>query len=101
LPVAEVFSQTCALVIVECTLLDLTHSVEDEVFRSEVRAFPAVSLPARLSAKVRDGRRVTKADQEEWHASLNRRGWLASHWPEEYRGWGGSAITLASIVNVR
>jgi alkylation response protein AidB-like acyl-CoA dehydrogenase len=29
---------------------------------------------------------------EEWHAILNARGWLASHWPEQYGGPGWSTV---------
>ncbi|MBS4738353.1 acyl-CoA dehydrogenase family protein, partial [Acinetobacter baumannii] len=36
-------------------------------------------------------RRQVRADMVEWHAILNRQGWLASHWPVEYGGTGWSA----------
>src|SRR5216684_741062 len=70
--------------------MDTNFSVEDESFRSSVRVFLKENLPARLAAKVRDGQPLTKNDQEEWHAILHRRGWLASHWPESFggTGWG-------------
>ncbi len=71
--------------------MDLKFSAEDESFRGLVRTFLAENLPARLSANVRDGRHLTKADHEEWHAILHRRGWLASHWPENYGGTSWSA----------
>jgi hypothetical protein len=56
-------------------------------------AFLQDKLPARIAHKVKAGQRLTKADQEEWHAILNARGWLANHWPEAIRrprlGCGG------------
>jgi hypothetical protein len=35
---------------------------------------------------------LEKADMEEWHATLNERGWLANHWPEQYGGPGWTAV---------
>ena len=72
--------------------MDLNFTPEEDAFRSEVRAFLAEKLPARLSEKVRTGKHLSKADMEEWHAILNARGWLANHWPEQYGGPGWSAV---------
>lgn len=72
--------------------MDLNYTPEDLAFREEVQAFLAKELPARLSVKVKGGKRMTKADFEEWHAILNRRGWLAPNWPVEYGGTGWSAV---------
>jgi alkylation response protein AidB-like acyl-CoA dehydrogenase len=71
--------------------MDLRFSPEEEAFREEVRAFLAAELPPRLSEKVRSGKRLAKADMQEWHAILNARGWLAPHWPVE---WGGTNWTV-------
>ena len=70
--------------------MDLDFSPEEQAFRQEVRDFLDARLPEQLSSKVRKGKRLTKADMEKWHAILNERGWLASHWPREYggTGWG-------------
>ena len=72
--------------------MDLNFTPQEEAFRAEVRAFLAEKLPARLSDKVAEGKHLSKADMEEWHAVLNERGWLANHWPEEYGGPGWTAI---------
>ncbi|MGJ9416626.1 acyl-CoA dehydrogenase family protein [Massilia sp. CMS3.1] len=72
--------------------MDLNFTPQEEAFRSEVRAFLSEKLPARLSSKVAEGKHLSKADMEEWHAVLNERGWLANHWPEAYGGPGWSAI---------
>jgi alkylation response protein AidB-like acyl-CoA dehydrogenase len=72
--------------------MDLNFTREEEAFRAEVRAFLAAELPPRLAETVRTGRHLRKADHEQWHAILNRRGWLANHWPEQYGGPGWNAV---------
>jgi alkylation response protein AidB-like acyl-CoA dehydrogenase len=72
--------------------MDLNFTPQEEAFRAEVRAFLAEKLPARLSDKVAEGKHLSKADMEEWHAVLNERGWLANHWPQEYGGPGWTAV---------
>jgi alkylation response protein AidB-like acyl-CoA dehydrogenase len=72
--------------------MDLSFSPEEEAFRADVRAFLAAELPPRLAEKVRTGKRLAKADMEEWHAILNARGWLAPHWPQEWGGNGWSVV---------
>lgn len=72
--------------------MDLNFTTEEENFRSEVRTFLADQLPARLSDKVANGKHLSKADMQEWHAILNARGWLANHWPEQYGGPGWNAV---------
>ena len=72
--------------------MNLDYTPEEQAFREEVRRFLTEKLPTRLSDKVRTGKRLTKADMEEWHAILNAKGWLAPHWPEEYGGTGWSVM---------
>ncbi|WP_280151866.1 acyl-CoA dehydrogenase family protein [Piscinibacter sp. XHJ-5] len=72
--------------------MDLKFTPAEEAFRDEVRGFLADKLPQRVSDKVRTGKHLTKADTEEWHAILHARGWLASHWPEEYGGPGWTTV---------
>ncbi len=72
--------------------MDLQFTPEEEAFRAEVRAFLQDKLPKPLAAKVKAGQRLTKADQENWHAILNNKGWLAYHWPKEHGGTGWTAI---------
>ena len=70
--------------------MDMEFSPEDLAFREEVREFLAESLPERL----RDGARRTPGVfvepdiGMEWHRILNRKGWLAYHWPKEDGGTG-------------
>ncbi|MCG7624187.1 acyl-CoA dehydrogenase family protein [Epibacterium sp. Ofav1-8] len=72
--------------------MDLSYTAEQEAFRAEVRAFLAEKLPEQLSEKVRLGKRLTKADMEQWHAILNARGWLAPNWPAAYGGAEWDAV---------
>ena len=72
--------------------MDLSYSTEELAFRDDVRGFLAAELPARLSDKVQRGQHLTKADAEEWHAILAKRGWLAPHWPVEHGGTGWSVV---------
>jgi hypothetical protein len=70
----------------------MNFTPEEEAFRTEVQHFLREQLPERLSAQVRDGLRLSRADMAEWHAILNARGWLANHWPREHGGPGWSAV---------
>ena len=72
--------------------MELTFTPEEEAFRTEVQSFLKQHLPERLSSQIREGLQLSKADVEEWHAILNRQGWLANHWPEQYGGPGWSAV---------
>ncbi|MDN7179454.1 acyl-CoA dehydrogenase family protein [Caballeronia sp. SEWSISQ10-4 2] len=72
--------------------MDLNFTPEEEGFRESVVRFLQAKLPQRLSDKVRNGKRLTRADMAEWHAILNAQGWLANHWPKEYGGPGWNAV---------
>ena len=72
--------------------MDLDFTAAEEAFRTEVRAFLATQLPAALRTRVAEGRTLTKAEMVQWHAILQSRGWLASHWPREHGGPGWTAV---------
>lgn len=72
--------------------MDLTFSPAEEAFREEVRKFLKDELPPELAEKVARHRSLTKGDMERWHAILNAKGWLASHWPVEWGGTGWSVV---------
>lgn len=72
--------------------MDLAYSNEENAFREEVRQFLKERLSPRLSSKVKLGKRLTKQDMEEWHDTLNQKGWLAVNWPVEYGGTGWTAV---------
>jgi alkylation response protein AidB-like acyl-CoA dehydrogenase len=66
--------------------MDLNFTLEEEAFRTGVLDFLRDRLPQRLSSKVHNGQRLSRADMAEWHGILNAQGWLANHWPGEYGG---------------
>lgn len=70
--------------------MDLNFTPEEEAFRTDVQRFLKEHLPERLARKVKGALHLTRDDMREWHAILNARGWLASHWPREYGGPGWS-----------
>ncbi len=72
--------------------MDLNFTPEEEALRAQVQHFLQEKLPKRLSDKVRNDRRLTRADAVEWHAILNTQGWLANHWPVQYGGTGWTPV---------
>ncbi len=72
--------------------MDLNYTAEEQAFRDEVKTFFDKKLPGRLADKVKSKKRLTKEDQEEWHAILNEAGYLSAHWPEEFGGKAWNAI---------
>jgi alkylation response protein AidB-like acyl-CoA dehydrogenase len=79
-------------IIAENEAMDLNFTAEEEAFRADVKRFLDERLPARTAHKVKQGLRLSREDMAEWHAILNARGWLASHWPREHGGTGWSAV---------
>jgi len=79
--------------------MNLNFTPEEEAFREEVKTFLKDKLPPRIAAKVRTGKRLSKADQEDWHSILNERGWFAVHWPKEYGGPGWT-VTQSYIFDL-
>jgi alkylation response protein AidB-like acyl-CoA dehydrogenase len=72
--------------------MDLSFSAEELAFRDEVKTFLADKLPKEMSDKIRTGEELGKAGQEQWHAILNDKGWLAPNWPAEYGGCEWNAV---------
>jgi len=72
--------------------MDMSFTQQEKAFQAEVRCFLQEKLPARLSAAVKAGKRLSKADHEEWHAILAARGWLAVTWPKQHGGTGWNAV---------
>ncbi len=72
--------------------MDLNFTPEEQAFRQEVRRFIDDNLPAELSRKVLEGKRLTKDDYLTWHKILYKKGWIAPSWPVEFGGTGWSVV---------
>lgn len=72
--------------------MDLNYTPDEQAFQNEIRTFFAEKLPASLSERVKAKKRLTKEDQEEWHAILNDAGYLNAHWPSQFGGQDWTAI---------
>ncbi len=72
--------------------MDLNYAPEDLAFRDTVRAWLAQNLPADLSRKVLNHRRLQRDDYLRWHRIVHRQGWVAPNWPVEHGGTGWSRV---------
>ena len=72
--------------------MDLNYSPNEMDFQKEVRSFLADHLPKATADAVRYGDGLTKEMMEEWHAILNKKGWLATTWPKEFGGTGWTPV---------
>ncbi|MCB1671344.1 MAG: acyl-CoA dehydrogenase family protein [Gammaproteobacteria bacterium] len=61
---------------------------EELAFQHEVRNFLESEFPADIRDKVDRNIRLSKEDIVRWQKILNRQGWMAPNWPEEYGGTG-------------
>ncbi|WP_442114134.1 acyl-CoA dehydrogenase family protein [Pseudomonas sp. NUPR-001] len=72
--------------------MDIDFTPHELAFREEVRGFLRDHLPAEFAQRIQQGKRLSKAHQIEWMRILNKQGWLAPGWPEEYGGTGWNAV---------
>ena len=72
--------------------MDLNYTDAQNAFRQEVREYFKDNLPESLSNKFKLGKTLSKADHEQWHAILNKQGWLAGNWPKAYGGTGWDPV---------
>ena len=72
--------------------MDLRFTPEEVAFRDEVRTFIRDNLPGEIRERMRLGYGPRKQDTVAWQRILNKRGWAAISWPQEWGGPGWSAI---------
>ncbi|OBY88490.1 pimeloyl-CoA dehydrogenase large subunit [Pseudomonas sp. AU11447] len=72
--------------------MDIHFTPEEIAFREEVRAFLRSELPAEISSRILQGKRLSKEQQVAWMRTLDQRGWLAPGWPLEYGGTGWGVV---------
>lgn len=72
--------------------MDIDFTPDECAFRQDIRAFLRDQLPAELSERITHGKRLSKDHQVLWMQTLNRQGWLAPGWPQEFGGTGWSDV---------
>lgn len=72
--------------------MKLKFSVEDEMFRQELRQFFESEYPQDIRQKVAAGVTIEKQEYQRSDAALAARGWSAPAWPKEYGGPGWSVV---------
>ncbi|GAB6406120.1 acyl-CoA dehydrogenase family protein [Pseudomonas sp. MHK4] len=72
--------------------MDIEFTVHEQAFRQEARAFLRDNLPSELAERISLGKRLSKEHQVQWMQILDRQGWLAPGWPQEFGGTGWSAV---------
>jgi alkylation response protein AidB-like acyl-CoA dehydrogenase len=73
-------------------MMDIDFTPQELAFREDVRALLRDQLPAEFALRIHLGKRLSKEHQIEWMQILNRQGWLAPGWPQEYGGTGWSPV---------
>jgi alkylation response protein AidB-like acyl-CoA dehydrogenase len=69
--------------------MDLNYSAEDRAFRDETRRW--------LEANVPTEDLKTLAERKAWHRKLYEAGYVGMLWPQEYGGWGATAMQQAIV----
>ncbi|MDB5885596.1 MAG: uncharacterized protein JWR74_1767 [Polaromonas sp.] len=73
--------------------MNLHLSSADQAFRDEVRAFLRENIPAEVARRSRIAMHPPHNDDRLWwNRVLNKRGWAAPAWPQEYGGTGWSPL---------
>ena len=69
--------------------MDLNYSSEDRAFREKTRRW--------LEANVPTEDLKTLAERKAWHRQLYEAGYVGMLWPQEYGGWGATAMQQAIV----
>jgi alkylation response protein AidB-like acyl-CoA dehydrogenase len=72
--------------------MDLAFTPQEEQFRTDIRSWVRANLPERISHKVHNALRLSRADQQDWAKILGKKGWLGYGWPQEFGGPGWNAV---------
>jgi alkylation response protein AidB-like acyl-CoA dehydrogenase len=72
--------------------MDLTYTVQEEAFRTEVRTFLEAKLPPDLRDRVLLGKRLRRQDFMRWQSTLYDHGWGAGRWPRHFGGAGWTVV---------
>jgi alkylation response protein AidB-like acyl-CoA dehydrogenase len=69
--------------------MDLNYSAEDRAFRDKTRRW--------LEANVPTDDLKTLAERKAWHRKLYEAGYVGMLWPQEFGGWGATAMQQAIV----
>jgi alkylation response protein AidB-like acyl-CoA dehydrogenase len=69
--------------------MDLNYSPEDRAFREKTRRWLEANLPTEDLK--------TLAERKAWHRKLYEAGYVGMLWPQEYGGWGATAMQQAIV----
>ena len=69
--------------------MDLNYSPEDGAFRDKTRRWLEANMP-------KDDLK-TLAERKSWHRQLYEAGYVGMLWPQEYGGWGATAMQQAIV----
>ena len=69
--------------------MDLNYSAEDRAFRDKTRRWLEANLPTEDLK--------TLAERKAWHRKLYEAGYVGMLWPQEYGGWGATAMQQAIV----
>jgi len=69
-------------------VVDADFTAEEISFQQQVRDFLENEFPADIREKVDNNIRLSKDDIVRWQKILNKQGWMAPNWPQEYGGTG-------------
>ena len=81
--------------------MNIDHGSEAEAFRDEIRAFLLDGVPPNVKEKLElrqlsgsepSYSNLTKDEYLDWHRALNKKGWVAPHWPINYGGLGWTPL---------
>jgi alkylation response protein AidB-like acyl-CoA dehydrogenase len=72
--------------------MDFAFTREESAFREQVRGFVRAHLPADISRKVTEHKRLGKDDFVRWQRILHGKGWMAPGWPVPFGGTGWTPV---------
>ena len=64
----------------------MSEREEHTVFEKEVKEFLEKNLPKQLARKIEFGESVSREELTLWTSILDKKGWVAPHWPLEFGG---------------
>ena len=77
--------------------MNADFTAEELSFQQQVRDFLENEFPADIREKVDHNIRLSKDDLVRWQKILNKQGWMAPNWPEQYGGTGWTPVGFGIV----